>query len=161
MHKSSMLLMSDFRDRYLAEMRGCSVLDVGARMSKKQSYSYRDLFGDYAYTAMDIVAGQNVDIVGYDGLGVYDVVISGQVMEHVARPWEWMAQLRAHFRRYICIVAPNTWKEHAYPLDCYRFFPDGMRALFEYAGIAVVETRRVGVDTIGIGEKRGDYGLSK
>jgi hypothetical protein len=150
-HPSSMALMADFRDRYLAEMRGCTVLDVGCRVVKKQSCSYRELFGDYHYTGMDIVPGRNVDIVGYKGLGVYDVLISGQVMEHVRRPWEWLASLRSHFRRYVCIIAPNTWKEHRYPIDTYRYFPDGMRDLFDYAGIEPVEIRRVGPDTIGIG----------
>ena len=29
MHDSSMRLMADFRDRYLPDMRGCTVLDVG------------------------------------------------------------------------------------------------------------------------------------
>jgi len=151
MHASSMTLMADFRDRYLSGMQGCSILDVGARMSKKQSCSYRDLLGDYAYTAMDIEPGPNVDIVGYERLGVYDVVISGQVMEHVLRPWDWLKNLVQYYRAYICIIAPNKWKEHRYPIDTYRYFPDGMRDLFDYAGIVPVEVRRFGVNTIGIG----------
>ena len=152
MHASSMRLMADFRDRYLSDMRGCTVLDVGARLSKKQSYSYRDLLAtDYWYTAMDIEPGLNVDVVGYDSLGVYDVLISGQVMEHVRWPWEWLKSLRQYYASYICIIAPNTWKRHAYPLDTYRFWPDGMRALFDWAGIESIEVRAVGRDTIGIG----------
>ena len=153
MHESSIRLMADFRDRYLGDMRGCSVLDVGARNVKQQGASYRDLFAGYAYTGMDVVAGENVDVVGYEGLGEYDVLISGQVMEHVRRPWEWLAQLKPHFRRYICIIAPNTWHEHRYPLDTYRYYPDWMRDLFDYAQITAVEVRRVGRDTIGIGTK--------
>jgi hypothetical protein len=100
---------------------------------------------------MDVEPGRNVDIVGYEGLGVYDVVISGQVMEHVPHPWEWLTDLAKLYRRYICIIAPNTWPEHRWPLDTYRYYPDGMRALFEYAGIPEVEIRRAGFDTIGIG----------
>ena len=153
MHESSMKLMEDFRDRYLADMRGCTILDIGARMSKKQSYSYRDLFAGYAYTAMDVEPGPNVDIVGYDDLGLYDVLISGQVLEHVNRPWEWMVKWKQYFRSYICVIAPNTWKEHSYPRDTYRYYPDGMRDLFDYAKIKPIEVRRVGRDTIGIGTK--------
>ena len=152
MHKSSMCLMTDFRDRYLGDLKGCTILDVGAREVRGQRLSYRRLFGDYRYTGMDIVAGKNVDIVGYDGLGVYDVVISGQVMEHVCRPWEWLKVLTGLYREYICIIAPNTWKRHGYPLDTYRYFPDGMRDLFDYAGITPIEVRAVGRDTIGIGK---------
>ena len=152
MHKDSMRLMADFRDRYLGGLKGCTVLDVGAMQVQGDRKSYRQLFGDYRYTGMDIAPGKNVDIVGYDGLGMYDVVISGQVMEHVCRPWEWLKLLASLYRDYICIIAPNTWKEHRYPLDTYRYFPDGMRDLFDYAGITPVEIRAVGHDTIGIGK---------
>ena len=150
MHTSSMKLMADFRDKYLANMEGCTILDVGAMQLPKHE-CYRTLFGNYRYTGMDVVPGRNVDIVGYEGLGVYDVVISGQVMEHIARPWEWLSCLTRLYKSYICIIAPNTFKEHRYPLDCYRFWPDGMRALFEYAGIVPLEVRAVGIDTIGVG----------
>ena len=147
-----MCLMADFRDRYLGDLKGCTVLDVGAMQVQGGRMSYRQLFGDYRYTGMDIAPGKNVDIVGYDGLGMYDVVISGQVMEHVCRPWEWLKTLTSLYRDYICIIAPNTWEEHRHPLDTYRYFPDGMQDLFDYAGIVPVEIRAVGHDTIGIGK---------
>lgn len=151
MHTSSMLLMADFRDRYLGKLKGYTVLDVGARQDPTQD-SYRDLFTGYRYTGMDIVSGLNVDIVGYRGLTErYGIVISGQVMEHVRYPWEWLTRLAGLFTDYICIIAPNQWPEHRYPRDCYRFLPDGMTALFEYAHIHPVEVRAVGCDTIGIG----------
>jgi hypothetical protein len=149
-HAQSMRLMVGFRDRYLCEMRGCSVLDVGSRRVGSQD-CYRRLFAAYQYTGMDIVSGDNVDVVGYGDLGIYDVVISGQVMEHVTRPWEWLKRLSGLFTRYICIIAPNTWHEHRYPIDTYRYWPDGMRDLFEYAGIAPVEVWAEERDTIGIG----------
>ena len=147
-----MRLMADFRDRYLGDLKGCAVLDVGAMQVRGQRMSYRQLFEDYCYTGMDIAPGENVDIVGYDELGIYDVVISGQVMEHISRPWEWLKTLASLYRHYICIIAPNTCNEHKFPLDTYRYFPDGMRDLFDYAGIVSVEIRAVRRDTIGIGK---------
>jgi hypothetical protein len=119
---------------------------------RRQRLSYRELFGDYCYTGMDVAPGPNVDIVGYDGLGMYDVVISGQVMEHVCRPWKWLKRLAGLYREFICIIAPNTWHHHRYPIDTYRYFADGMRDLFECASIVPVEIRAVGKDTIGIGK---------
>ena len=154
MHTNSMLLMRDFRERYLGDLKGCTVLDVGSAQVIGQRDSYRDLFYEYEYTGMDIIPGKNVDIVGYENLAeTYDVVISGQVMEHVERPWEWMCTLATLFRWYICIIAPSRSKEHRYPIDCYRYLPDGMRALFEYAGIVPLEVRLVKSDCIGIGTK--------
>lgn len=103
---------------------------------------------------MDIVPGRNVDIVGYENItDVYDVLISGQVMEHIKRPWEWLREIKQYFTRYICIIAPNTAHEHRYPLDTYRYFPDGMRDLFEYAEITELEIFKDAGDTIGIGAK--------
>jgi hypothetical protein len=35
----------------------------------------------------------------------------------------------------LCIIAPNGFKEHRYPVDCYRFFSDGMVALAKYVSL--------------------------
>jgi len=121
-----------------------------------QHRSYRELFElDYKYTGMDLAAGPNVDIVGYENiLTIYDVVISGQVMEHIKYPWEWLRELKKYYETYICIIAPNRGGEHRYPIDTYRFYPDGMKALFEYAGIIGIEIFDKKDDTIGIGSKK-------
>lgn len=149
-HQNSYQLMSEFRDTYLSDKRGCTVLDVGSQSYGGQA-TYRELFQEYRYVGMDVAPGTNVDIVGYDGLDVYDVVISGQTLEHVNRPWDWLANLVQYFRDYICIIVPNTHREHRVPIDTYRVFPDGMLDLFDFAGILPVDVRKVGSDTIGIG----------
>lgn len=155
MHNNSMKLMADFRDEYLSETKGCTVLDIGAMQVKKQKHSYREIFEpDYKYTGMDLSPGLNVDVVGFKGITkMYDVVISGQVMEHVNRPWEWLKSLKPHFRKYICIIAPNGFKEHRYPIDTYRYFPDGMKDLFDYAEIIPINIYKSDKDTVGIGIK--------
>ncbi len=157
MHRSSYQLMRYFRDQYLTQIKEATILDVGSQDLKKNPpyYIYRDLFRlPFRYTGMDIVAGKNVDIVGYENIkGTYDVVISGQVMEHVRRPWEWLKSLTSYFTNYICIISVHTWPEHKYPIDTYRYFPDGMRDLFEYAGINVIEIKTSEVDTMGVGTK--------
>ena len=153
MHHDSMVLMRYFRDKYL-DQKNITVLDVGSRIVAGQHKSYRNLFKDYNYVGMDIVAGQNVDIIGYKSLEnkTFDVVISGQVMEHVKRPWEWLKSLSSCFTKYICIVAPHTFKEHRFPIDTYRYLPDGMRDLFDYANIKEVEIVKNKTSTMGIGQ---------
>lgn len=156
MHPSSLKLMEMFRDKYLANMKGCSVLDVGSMdiIGTGSCGTYKPLFEkDFVYTGMDVERGPNVDIVGYNNIkDKFDVVISGQVMEHVTRPWDWLKTLALYHKHFICIIAPNTWTEHRYPLDTYRYFPDGMRDLFEYANIKELEIFKKGKDTIGIGK---------
>lgn len=38
----------------------------------------------------------------------------------------------------ICIIAPNGFGEHRYPVDCWRFFTDGMIALARYYQLEIV-----------------------
>lgn len=152
MHQNSLNMMKYFRDTYLSNMAGASIIDIGSKRYKRQR-TYRRLFvPKYKYTGMDICNGENVDIVGFHNIkDKYDVLISGQVMEHVKRPWEWLKLLTEYFTKYICIIAPNTSKEHKYPIDTYRYFPDGMKDLFEYANVTIIEIFKNKTDTIGIG----------
>lgn len=155
MHPSSMKLMAEFRDKYLADMKGCGVLDIGSARQNPNQQTYRELFGDYEYVGMDVVPGDNVDIVEYASLlWTYDVVISGQVLEHVCRPWEVMDNWGRLFRTYICVIAPNKTRLHRCPIHTYGYYPDGIRDLFDYAGIKTLEARKEGNDTIGIGTHR-------
>lgn len=156
MDAQSIRLMKAFRDEYLSDIKGATILDVGASANyDSQRRCYRPIFEpSYFYMGMDVEPGINVDIVGYKNIGtVYDVVISGQVMEHVKRPWEWLKNLTLYFKLYICIIVPNTWEEHKCPIDTYRYYPDGMRDLFEYAGIKEVRIYRDKRMTVGIGKK--------
>lgn len=153
MHTSSMKFMNYFIDNYLS--KGLTILDVGSKIVDGESRSYRKLFEpNFVYTGMDLDTGDNVDLVGFESVvTVYDVVISGQVMEHVNRPWEWLKNLVKYYNKYICIIAPHTWKEHRHSIDTYRYFPDGMKDLFGYAGIKTEEILRNETDTMGIGSK--------
>lgn len=147
----SMRTMQELRDKHLllsssAHMR---VLDVGSMDAQGGQYgTYRKLFSGNAYTyvGLDIEEGPNVDLVVEEhyswGIeGEYDVVISGQCLEHVEYPWLTMEQIALalkpgglHFN-----IVPSTGPVHRFPIDTYRYHPDGMRALAVWAGLEVVE----------------------
>jgi SAM-dependent methyltransferase len=40
---------------------------------------------------------------------------------------------------YIFLIAPSRGHEHRFPLDCWRFYPDGYRALAEYGQVDCLE----------------------
>ena len=69
----------------------------------------------------------------------FDVVFSCQVLEHVRRPWLWMAELSRIVRPggTVVTINPASWPFHEVPIDCWRIYPDGMRALSEDAGLEV------------------------
>lgn len=104
MHASSYARMSWFVENYLLDAslnvsKKISVLDVG---SQDVNGSYRLLFDDarFEYTGLDMAKGKNVDIVPksiYHWTEIendsYDVVISGQCLEHVEFPWVTVSEM--------------------------------------------------------------------
>jgi SAM-dependent methyltransferase len=63
----------------------------------------------------------------------YDLVVSANVVEHVRRVWTWFAEVRrvTKPRGKIVTLNPVSWPFHQCPYDCWRIYPDGIRALAE------------------------------
>ncbi|GAG25426.1 unnamed protein product, partial [marine sediment metagenome] len=116
------------------------------------------------YTGIDIQEGRNVDIVAVNPYlfpidhNYYDVVISGQVLEHVRKPWIWIEELYRVLKigGQICVIAPSQGEQHNTP-DYWRLFPSGMKVLLESAGFKNITVKRNDndpwKDTIGIATK--------
>jgi ubiquinone/menaquinone biosynthesis C-methylase UbiE len=73
----------------------------------------------------------------------FDVVLSGQVIEHVREPWRWISEVARVCRAggVVITVNPVSWPYHEAPVDCWRIYPEGMRALCTSAGLVVEESR--------------------
>jgi SAM-dependent methyltransferase len=149
MHLSSMINMEKFRDRYLADRRSepLDILDLG---STDIHGCYRPLFenASWKYTGVDLGPGPNVDIVLKDAYNwrevrsnSMDLLISGQVLEHVEFFWITLLEISRVLRPggIACLIAPSSGPEHRYPVDCWRFYPDGLRALARFARLECLE----------------------
>jgi len=70
-----------------------------------------------------------------------DVIVSGQAFEHVEYFWlTWLEMARVlKPGGLIFLLAPSRGPEHRYPQDCWRFYPDGFRALGKYAGMELLQ----------------------
>lgn len=161
MHRSSYLrmeyLLNYYRDLWEKDNTApINVLDIG---SCDQNGTYKELFQDVkvCYMGLDMSIGPNVDIVPKDiytwneiKSETYDLVISGQVFEHIEYPWMTMKEIERILRPSgLCIIiAPNAGIEHKAPLDCYRFFADGLKALAKWAGLMVLHVGVAGVPFI-------------
>ena len=164
MHDNSMMLMDNFLR--LHWRGGMTVLDVGSRQTRDKHRTYRELIPDeMCYTGIDIKAGTNVDKVvepyRWDiPSRCFDIVISGQVLEHSARFWDLFAEMARVLKvgGVMCVIAPAVASCHKYPADCWRFMPDGMAALGEMAGLRTLSTfisqGKDVTDCVGIFEKR-------
>jgi len=148
LHKESYNLIKYFVEKYLDTNSSLQILDVG---SYDVNGNYKSLFEklDWKYTGLDIVSGPNVDIVSksdYDfGLShKYDVIVSGNCLEHVEAPWKWIPEVAKYLKPggLLCIITPFNIGEHRYPVDCWRILPDGYKYLLEHAGLfKVIESK--------------------
>lgn len=149
MHQSSIEKMAAFRDRYLSVRinEPLRILDLG---SQDVNGSYRPLFSEplWDYAGLDMAAGNNVDIVLHTpyvwnevASKSADVVISGQAFEHIQYFWITMLEIARVLKPggICCILAPSSGPEHRYPMDCWRFYPDGMASLAHFAQMEVIE----------------------
>jgi SAM-dependent methyltransferase len=167
MHGSSFEAMKNFVEKYLNPDWKLTILDIGSQ--DVSGGSYRPLFAKpgWQYWGGDLVKGENVDIVfenKYDfGSKQYDLVISGQTLEHIENMQAWIRAVERVVKPggFVCIIAPYLFREHRVPVDCWRILPDGMRYLLEdVAGLKIIEITnsadlvRNG-DCVGIGRKNG------
>ena len=149
MHTSSFNKMTGFKQRHLSRFQGVplKILDLG---SQDINGCYRPIFDDpsWTYTGIDLAPGKNVDIVladPYDWSGIrsesVDVVVSGQAFEHIEFFWLTMLEISRVLKPQglCCIAAPSGGYEHRFPVDCWRFYSDGMRALASFARLDVLE----------------------
>lgn len=160
MHAESYDLCREFVEQYLSPADRLQIADVGAY---DVNGTYRPLFDrpNWTYVGLDVAPGPNVDQLLPAGeqyeiprhlQGWFDVVISGQVLEHVRRPWRWFPAIASLAKPggLIWITAPNTWEYHRYPIDCWRVWPDGMRALIEDAELIELACFFRGTETVAI-----------
>jgi SAM-dependent methyltransferase len=149
MHQSSYDKMATFCRKYL-EPRSNEALVIVDLGSQDINGSYRPLVShkSWRYVGVDMAAGPNVDVVLADPYywhelapGTADVVISGQTFEHTEFFWLTMQQIARALKPggLCCIIAPSSGPEHRFPVDCWRVYPDGLRAVARYAGLEVIE----------------------
>jgi len=157
MQQISFAIMQDFAKRIAAESggRAVRVLHVG---SQDVNGSYRELFSfpGAEYVGIDIAPGPNVDLVVADLYvwkevpdASFDVVISGQALENIPFPWLVVEEIGRKLRvgGLACLIAPSCGPERRYPVDCYRYFSDGMRALAEWTGFNVLHVATLPAET--------------
>jgi SAM-dependent methyltransferase len=79
----------------------------------------------------------------------YDIVVSAQVIEHVRRPWKWLKEVARVTRvgGLVITINPVSWIYHEAPVDCWRIYPEGMKALYEDASLTVLLSRWESLET--------------
>jgi SAM-dependent methyltransferase len=147
MHPSAFEQMALCVKEYLPPTTGrLRVVDLGSRNLRERRRTHRELFEGHEYIGLDIVKGANVDLVMRKPYRIplrsnsADVVVSSQVFEHIPFVWVSMAEIARVLKPtgYAFIIAPSRGHRHGSP-DCWRFYPDSMRALAAWSGLELLE----------------------
>jgi SAM-dependent methyltransferase len=164
MHASSYLAM----EHIVSMLPSSRILDIGSFSTAEGSPTYRDIADKLRtpYVGLDVQPGRNVDVVATDPYNFplesesFDLVISGQAFEHIEFPWLTIMEVARVLKPggFAVLIAPSSGPEHRYPNDCWRFYPDGMKALAKWAGLTCIHAstawRETGLfmwgDTIGV-----------
>lgn len=146
MHNSSLEHMQRLVSTYLSTAQNLRIVDIG---SYDVNGSYRQMFDKpgWHYTGVDLEAGPGVDVVLGSpyrlpfGSASVDVIVSGQAFEHIEHFWMTWLEMQRVLKRggWVFLIAPSRGPEHRYPQDCWRFYPDGYRALAKVGACDLVE----------------------
>lgn len=162
MHPTALKHMQACVEEFMTEDRHYRVVDLGSRLARPGK-SHRDLLGDrdYSFIGIDIRPGRNVDIVMRRPYRIplasnsVDIVMSGQVFEHVPFLFTTMLEIARVLRPggLAFVTAPSRGHRHNV-YDCWRFYPDSMRAL---AAFSALELERATTDFPPLKGNRFDY----
>jgi SAM-dependent methyltransferase len=149
-HASAFEAMQRVVDEFVPPEGRLTVVDFGSHTTAKRMDAdlvHRRLLGerDCELIGVDVRDGPNVDLVMKQPYrvplrsGSVDVVISGQVFEHI--PFFWASTLEiARLLRpggVFLMSVPSRGRVHT-SVDCWRYYPDGVRAMAAFAGLEVL-----------------------
>ncbi|MFD4695049.1 methyltransferase domain-containing protein [Streptomyces sp. NBC_00683] len=148
MHRSAYEQMELCIQEYLPKSRRHRVVDLGSRISGKQTRTHRGLLAghDIDYFGVDVLDGPNVDAVMRRPYRIpaksrsADVVLSGQAFEHIPFFWVSMMEIARVLKPggYAFITAPSRGHAHD-AQDCWRYYPDGFRAMAAHSRLELCE----------------------
>lgn len=132
------------------DLRGLMTLEVGSFVVNGTVRPIFETDPTVQYLGVDQAAGPGVDkLEDIESLsfgdGEFELVISTETLEHVARPWLAVAELSRVVKDggFVLVSARGydgfgCWRVHNYPHDYWRFSDKSMELLFVDAGLEVV-----------------------
>ena len=143
MHQNSRLLFRKYAKKHFVS--GMRVLEIGPA---KIPSTYQKIVDDDSliWHTLDIRVDPKLTYSGASEYEfpvpdeAYEIVLSGQVIEHVRKIWIWIKEIARLCRPegLVIVINPVSWPYHEAPVDCWRMYPEGMKALYEEAGLDVL-----------------------
>jgi hypothetical protein len=143
MHANSILIFEKYAKKYFQP--SMKVLEIGPN---KFPSTYQSIINDKSITwdTLDIYNSSDLTYCTVDEYqypipdNYYDIVLSGNVLEHVRKIWVWIKELARVCKNggTVISIAPLFLEYHAHPVDCWRVFPEGMKALYEEGNLEMI-----------------------
>ncbi len=164
MHPDSLRLMAEMKRKFFNFTEpDKAVLDDGGACNSPDK-SYRTLFpAGTRYVVADIVAHPSVQYVkpspfslGAFADETFDLVVSGQMLEHCQNPFRAVAEMKRVLKIGCClaIIVPSAGRRHD-AQDGWRFMHDAFR--FIAAEVGGFHTLCDFIDRDGTGKGRGEH----
>ena len=148
MHQSAKFYAEKFFEVYSPKEKQNSytIVEIG---SQDVNGSLREVAPPFAdYIGLDFIDGKGVDVIIEDPYSIplpdncADVIVTSSCFEHSEFFWLSFLEISRVVKPggFIYINVPSNGMYHRYPVDCWRFFPDGGSALSAWAkrnGIAI------------------------
>jgi len=170
MHPDSMRLMAAMKAKHLGYLydRVTQVICDDGGLASNPAKSYRHVFADMIqrprgkYVTYDIVPHPSVDVVKPDPFTIpaedesFDLVVSGQMLEHCQNPFRAVAEMKRVLKMYCClaIIVPSQGRRHD-AQDGWRFMDDAFK--FISAEVGGFQTIEDFIDKEGTEEGRGKH----
>ena len=154
MHPSSIINMKKMRIKYINPIINkldvtFRILDVGGAYGAPER-TYLRVFEDITYlnwTVCDIIKHPSVDMVMPSDYVIpvkddtYDLVISGQMLEHCKNPFKIMNEMKRVLKpkHYMIVIAPSDGPYH-HTTDCWRFLKDSFKCISEDIDLKFIES---------------------
>jgi SAM-dependent methyltransferase len=142
-HANSKLLFGKYARQYFSS--GLRVLEIGPDGFPSAYRSMVDQ-GGMTWDTIDVFPDSRLTHLASSEYsfpipdGHYDVVVSGQVIEHVRKIWVWMREVSRVCKTggVVITINPVSWPYHEAPIDCWRAYPEGIKALYEDSSLQVL-----------------------
>jgi SAM-dependent methyltransferase len=154
MHLNSRLIFQEYAlHLFRPENR---VLEIGPD-ANPSTYRRAVPIEQITWHTIDLYSAPHLDFTATDEYSFpvpdasYDIVLSGQVVEHVRRVWLWMREVARVCKPggVVITISPVNWPYHEAPIDCWRMYPEALRALNEDAGLITELATTAALEPVG------------